>query len=131
MNESAHETAAGFTFLSAPADYRDASALVVRIPRGIRSKRKLLAIYADKLRFPNYFGWNWDAFEECLSDLSWLPDGTCVAIIHEDLPFGSGGANRGIYLSVLSDVVRRRPTVCVILPTTVRDQFTLAATPPR
>ena len=33
-----------------------ASSLVVRIPRGIRSKEKLLAILADKLRFPRYFG---------------------------------------------------------------------------
>ena len=24
------------------------------------------------LRFPDYFGWNWDAFDECMTDLDWL-----------------------------------------------------------
>lgn len=24
------------------------------------------------MRFPNYFGWNWDAFDECITDLDWL-----------------------------------------------------------
>src|SRR5262245_8810740 len=76
-------------------------ALVVKIPAGIRSKEKLFAVLADKLRFPMYFGWNWDALEECLRDLSWLPPEMGVAIVHQDLPFGSGGQNREIYLAVL------------------------------
>jgi hypothetical protein len=77
--------------------------LVVRIPRGIRSKQKLLAILADKLHFPRYFGHNWDALEECLRDLSWLPPDQLVVIRHDDLPFGSGGENRASYLDVLRE----------------------------
>jgi RNAse (barnase) inhibitor barstar len=76
-------------------------ALVVRIPRGIRSKEKLLAILADRLRFPRYFGYNWDALEECLRDLSWLPPGQRVEIVHQDLPFGDG-ENRATYLDILT-----------------------------
>jgi Barstar (barnase inhibitor) len=80
------------------------AALVVRIPRGVRSKEKLFSILADKLRFPRYFGWNWDALEECLRDLAWLPAHQGVVIAHDDWPFGGGGENRGIYRSVLRNV---------------------------
>ena len=29
--------------------------------------------------FPHYFGQNWDALDECLNDLEWLP-GTCYVL---------------------------------------------------
>jgi len=95
----------GFVFMDSPAEFRDGAAVVVRLRRGIRSKRKLFAIFADKLRFPRYFGKNWDALEECLRDLSWIPLKQPIAIVHEDLPFGAGGPNRGIYLDLLRSVL--------------------------
>ena len=88
-------------FLENPAEFKDPASVVVRIPAGLRSKQKLFTVLADKLRFPAYFGWNWDALEECLRDLSWLPPEMGIAIVHDGLPFGSGGQNRGIYLAVL------------------------------
>ena len=95
-----------FLFVDRPDEFHDDAALVVRVPAGVRSKQKLLAILADKLHFPGYFGWNWDALEECLGDLSWLPEGQGVVIVHDDLPFGPGGENRGIYQSVLASVAQ-------------------------
>jgi hypothetical protein len=83
----------------------ESAAIVVRVPRGVRSKEKLLAILADKLRLPGYFGGNWDALEDSLRDLTWLPAGRGVVIVHDDLPFGPGGTNRGIYLAVLQGAV--------------------------
>lgn len=92
-------------FAENPPEHKNSDALVIRMPVGLRSKQKLLAVLADKLRFPNYFGWNWDALEECLRDLSWLPPGKAVEIVHQDLPFGTGGENRGTYLNVLRSAV--------------------------
>jgi hypothetical protein len=114
-----------FSFVEAPDEVRDESAVVVRIPAGVRSKQKLLAILADKLQFPGYFGWNWDALEELLQDLSWLPEGRPVLMVHEDLPFGAGGEHRGTYLSILAGLANHAGgrSVRAIFPADARGQI--------
>ena len=122
----------GFIFADGTDDCRGLASIVVRVPRGIRSKKKLFAIYADKLRFPGYFGWNWDAFEECLCDLSWIPSGRSIAIVHEDLPFGPGGVNRSIYLKLLRNSLDHWSalggrSVKVVLPVSYLNSFSPTA----
>ena len=41
--------------------------------RGVQAKEELLARIARAFEFPEWFGGNWDALEDCLSDLSWRP----------------------------------------------------------
>jgi hypothetical protein len=94
-----------FLFSADPATYRPAGALVVRIPAKARGKEKLLSVLAAKLRFPSYFGHNWDALDECLRDLSWLADQPRVVIVHEALPFSAAGEALAIYQSILADAV--------------------------
>jgi len=40
---------------------------------GAGSKQELLRRFAEALGFPDWFGDNWDALEDCLTDLSWRP----------------------------------------------------------
>src|SRR5438445_11607692 len=56
---------------------------VCRLLRGhkARSKAALFDEFAAALQFPCYFGENWDAFDECLTDLAWLPGKAYVFLI--------------------------------------------------
>ncbi|MFD8576659.1 barstar family protein [Streptomyces virginiae] len=37
--------------------------------------------FDELLKFPEYFGWNWNAFYDCLRDLEWLPSDYRILII--------------------------------------------------
>jgi RNAse (barnase) inhibitor barstar len=39
----------------------------------INSKETFLSKAAEAMQFPAYFGANWDAFDECITDLTWCP----------------------------------------------------------
>jgi hypothetical protein len=59
--------------------------MAARIVRGAKSRTRadLFDEFAAALQFPYYFGENWHAFEDCLSDLEWLwADGYVVVISH-------------------------------------------------
>ena len=49
--------------------------LVVDINLGsLGTSSSFLKIMSEKLYFPDYFGFNYDALDECMQDLSWLPE---------------------------------------------------------
>jgi len=79
------------------------------IPRDINSDEELLGALSVALRFPAYFGKNWNALDECICDLSWLPPGD-VVLIHEDLPLAGSRVPLSIYLSILRDAARNWET---------------------
>ncbi|MBT0768870.1 barstar family protein [Kineosporia sp. J2-2] len=60
--------------------------LVVRTVRGrkCRTRQGLFDEFAAALQFPWYFGENWPAFGDCLSDLDWIPQqGGHVLVLKE------------------------------------------------
>ncbi len=111
-----------FKTVADPASFTEPGAIVVRVPSGVRSKEKLLGIVAKQLNFPRYFGWNWDAFEECLRDLSWFVEPRKIVIVHEGMPFGRASHNREVYLGILTDLASQPQasghTIEVIVPET-------------
>lgn len=54
---------------------------------GVDDKAGFLGVAARILQFPDYFGFNWDAFEDCLTDLSWLGAGGYVLVVQDPGPF--------------------------------------------
>ena len=91
-----------FEYSNRPLDVVPQSgALVLVIPRGVLQKGKLFEIYSRGLRFPPYFGEKWDAFEECLGDLSWLKRPTKVYVLHESHPFTTDSQDLKTYLQIL------------------------------
>lgn len=51
--------------------------------RDIRTKTDLLRALADECNFPGYFGFNWDALNDCLADFSRQPAIGYVLIYEE------------------------------------------------
>ncbi len=95
----------GFRFIDDPEGFSDPQALVVRIPRGLRSRRGLFEILKRELRLPAYFGDNWDALEECLRDLGWLREPRRIVLVHESIPFADDAEKRATYLKILRDSI--------------------------
>lgn len=52
--------------------------------RTIADKHSLLTAIGHALDFPDYYGVNWDALEECLADLSWRDGPVWLVILHAD-----------------------------------------------
>ena len=57
--------------------------------RQIEDKATFLAVSAQAMHFPSYFGHNWDALEECLTDLAWAPAPGYVLLYDDVARFAS------------------------------------------
>ena len=89
-----------FQFSDAPPP---AGAMVIDIPAGVTRKRALLGVLSRELFFPGYFGWNWDALEECLRDLHWLGASRTIVLRHHDVPFPADSPHRALWLAIARD----------------------------
>lgn len=126
-------SARGLLFVHDPYEEATGPGLRVWVSHRIRTKRELFVALARQLHFPSHFGGNWDALNDCLHDLSWLPDPEEIVLIHDGLPFGVGPSrSRRIYLELLAGLLE--DDACgpsrwtLVFPTDVRDQVTRLST---
>lgn len=47
----------------------------------VNNKQQVLQAIAAALEFPEYFGMNWDALYDCLTDMSWRRARGCVVLL--------------------------------------------------
>ena len=79
---------------------------VIKVLRGAkcRTTTGLFAEFAHALDFPDYFGHNWDALEECLADLEWLPaKGYAVLMTNAELVLPDDEEDFATFLEVMSN----------------------------
>jgi len=49
----------------------------------VLTKKRFLAVAARAFNFPGWFGANWDAFEDCVTDLEWVPASAYVVLLED------------------------------------------------
>ena len=70
---------------------RTAGLALWRIDIGhVHDKQDFIGLVAKALAFPDWFGGNWDAFEDCLGDLSWHAAPGYVLLLEHGKHFGAG-----------------------------------------
>jgi RNAse (barnase) inhibitor barstar len=89
-------------FLDKPETYNPPEAFVAHLSE-IKSKEELIEKLCLALHFPDYFGFNWDALSDCLTDLSWLIQKE-VVLVHDDFPCLEEGSFN-TYIQILIDAI--------------------------
>ena len=74
--------------------------------RELTGKLAILDAVAEALAFPDYFGRNWDALEECLLDLAWRADGVAILIDEAQVPESQAPSEWRELLEILHDAAR-------------------------
>jgi RNAse (barnase) inhibitor barstar len=85
---------------------RPPNEFVMKVIQGVkcRTTAGLLTECARALDFPDYFGHNWDALEECLTDLEWLPaKGYVLLITNAAHVLSNDEAEYETFLEILRD----------------------------
>ena len=96
---------------------RDGVRVVEVSGRRARDKSAFLAAAARALRFPEYFGENWDAFEECIRDLEWAPARAYVMVVTgaEQL-LGEAAADRQTFMAIVESAAAHWATRSTPVP---------------
>ena len=84
---------------------------------GLRDKRTLLDRCAVEFSLPSYFGHNWDALQDCLNDLSWVPAASGYLVVYDHWQ-DTDPSLHGTLVDVFTSAVahwRKTPTPMAVL----------------
>lgn len=71
-----------------------------------KTKAQLFKQFAKQFQFPSYFGKNWDAFNDCMTDLEWLDaSGYALYISHFELLLADFETDLTIFIELLEDMI--------------------------
>ncbi|MEV5726846.1 MULTISPECIES: barstar family protein [Streptomyces] len=63
--------------------------------------------FYEALRLPDYFGWNWNALRDCLTDLHWISAKHFLLTIDDaDVALSDSAEERKILLRAMNDAVK-------------------------
>jgi hypothetical protein len=92
--------------LLASIDRNDEFATVLDA-EGMRETESLFREFVREFQFPEYFGWNWPAFHECMRDLTWLPaTGYRIVIRNGPALLADDPSETATFLRQMSDIGR-------------------------
>ena len=85
---------------------------------GAAGREAMMERVARALEFPAWFGGNWDALEDCLTDLSWSTASGHVLLIEDANELS--GDERGVFIEILASAAvwwaeRKRPFFAVFV----------------
>jgi RNAse (barnase) inhibitor barstar len=70
----------------------------------VTTKEAFLAAVGEALAFPDWYGHNWDALADCLTDLSWMAaDGYVIVLDHADTFAAASPTDFATALSIFQD----------------------------
>ena len=94
-----------FLFLDELPVIDEKKSILIVIQDKINSKYQLFDFYKKALKFPDYFGNNWDSFEECLKDLSWIKEKEII-LFHDTFLMRLSNKDKINYIEILFGVVK-------------------------
>ncbi|MET8570653.1 barstar family protein [Streptomyces sp. NPDC004783] len=75
--------------------------------REMRDSDGVFTQFYEALRLPDYFGWNWNALRDCLTDLHWIGAKHFLLTIDDaDAVLSESAEEREILFRALNDAVR-------------------------
>lgn len=89
-------------FLNNPKAYSNDDEFIAFLPNTCGADELHFRL-SEVLRFPNYYGGNWNALYDCLRDFSWI-DKKGIVLVHIELPKLTVDELR-IYLNIISAAI--------------------------
>jgi RNAse (barnase) inhibitor barstar len=75
--------------------------------RAMRDAQGVFEQFSQKLQFPVYFGWSWDALLDCLRDFGWLPARRYLIVIdHADVLLCEEPEDRKTFFNIVERVAK-------------------------